>query len=727
MSKYPIYRQLENTDCGPTCLRMVSSFYEKEYALEELRDLCSVTRLGVSMRDISNGANEIGFENAAVKVTLENLKEDVPLPCILHWRQDHFVVLYEITKRGTFILADPSFGLIKLREEKFLREWGAKKGKGIALLLEPSEDFASQKPKLPIHSHWKRSWQFLSIYLSEHRKSLGWIALTLLIGAIISWIFPVLMQKLIDDGVLAKDINFIWLILTSQLILFISKGIIDWIRSVMLIRVSMKISIDIISSFITKLIKLPIHFFDTKLHTDILQRIGDQSKIEEFISYKLLTSIFSLISLVVLSALLLYYNVLVFTVFITFTVSSVFWMLLFLKKRKHLDYSRFSLQYLDQNNLYELVTGMPEIKINGAQDIKVNAWSDVQRKLYELKIKALNLNQRQLLGVDMITQIKNIVITFMCSYYVIQNNMTLGIMMSISYIMGQLTRPVDDLVLFFLGAQDAKLSFDRMDEIQRKQSEGVGKKLINQFNNKISINNLSFKYPGAHNPYVLKDLTIDIAIGKRTAIVGASGSGKTTLMKLLLKFYKPSIGSISADNIDFDSIDANYFRENCGVVMQDGFIYSGTIASNIALGDKKPDLEKVRWAAKIACVDTFISNLVLGYETKIGQAGLDLSGGQKQRLLIARATYKNPDFLFFDEATSSLDAENEKQIVENLDTFLVGKTVIVIAHRLSTVQNADQIIVLDQGEVVEFGSHIELSTQKGYYYSLIKNQLELGT
>ena len=415
--KFPVYRQLENTDCAPSCLRMISAFYGKEYALEELREFCGVTRLGVSLKDISSGAKQIGLENGAVKVSLSNLEEDVPLPCILHWRQDHFVVLYDIekNKKDRFILADPGFGLIKLNEEKFLREWNIKEGKGIALILEPGEDFEKIKPKIPIHSQWKRSTDFLSRYLKEHRKSLIGVAFTLLLGAVISWIFPVLMQKLIDDGVMAKDLNFVWIILLSQLMLFIGGGVIDWIRSIVLIRVSMKMSIDIISSFIKKLIRLPISFFDTKLHTDILQRVEDQSRIEEFISYKFLTSIFSMISLFVLSGLLLYYNLFVFGVFFFLTVISVFLVFQFLERRKHLDYSRFSLQYLDQNNLYELVTGMPEIKINGAQDIKVEEWSTVQKKLYDLKVKALNLNEKQLLGVDMITQVKNIIITFLCS------------------------------------------------------------------------------------------------------------------------------------------------------------------------------------------------------------------------------------------------------------------------------------------------------------------------
>ncbi|MCC6283411.1 MAG: peptidase domain-containing ABC transporter [Saprospiraceae bacterium] len=728
MKSFPLYRQLENIDCGPSCLRMISAFYGKKYALEELRELCNVTRMGVSFRDINNGAKQIGLETAVVKVPLETLVEEVPLPCILHWRQDHFVVLYGIDKNKSdkFLLADPGFGLIKLNEERFCKEWDPKDGKGVVLIAQPGDNFMDIKPQVPLNSQWKRSWEFIAKYLKQHKAMLSWVAFTLLLGAVISWVFPVLMQKLIDGGVLAKNLDFVWLILLSQFTLFVSKGLIDWIRGVILIRVSMRISVDIISSFIKKLIRLPISFFDTKLHTDILQRIEDQAKIEEFISYRFLSTFFSFINLIVLSALLLWYNTTVFIIFFALTGLAVGWMLLFLERRKYLDYSRFSLQYQDQNNLYELITGMPEIKINGAQDIKVSEWSKIQKKLYELKIRALNLNQQQLLGVDMITQVKNIIVTFICSYFVIQGNMSLGIMMSISYIMGQLSHPVDDLVLFFIGAQDAKLSFDRMDEIQKKTDEDVDKRDAPEFFDKFSLRNLCFKYPGANNPNVLQDINIEIPIGKKTAIVGASGSGKTTLMKLLLKFYTPTSGSIDIDGIRLDDIHADSFRANCGVVMQDGFIYSGTILNNIAIGDEEPDLDKVKWAAKVACIEEFVEGLVLKYNTKIGQTGVDLSGGQKQRLLIARAVYKNPDFLFFDEATSSLDAENEKMIVDNLNTYLQGKTVVVIAHRLSTVQDADQIIVLNQGEVVESGPHLLLSANQGYYYNLIKNQLELG-
>ncbi|MEM9916712.1 MAG: peptidase domain-containing ABC transporter [Bacteroidota bacterium] len=728
-NKFPVFRQLEQTDCGPSCLRMVSTYFGKPYSLEELRELCGVTRLGVSLRDVSRGASAIGLDNGTVKVDLQTLKEEVPLPCILHWRQEHFVVLYEIKKnrKDAFLIADPGFGKIKLTEEQFVKDWNPQDGRGIAMIIQPSEDFTAIQPKIPIHSHWKRSWNFLVHYLTSHKRTLGGVAVTLLITAAITWVFPVLMQKLIDDGVMAKDMNFVWVILLAQLMLFVGKGVLDWVRGIVLIRVSMKISIDIIANFIKKLIRLPIGFFDTKLHTDILQRVEDQNKIENFISYKVLSSIFSMLSLIVLSVLLFYYNSMVFGIFLVLTLASVAWMWQFLERRKFLDYSRFSLQYQDQNNLYELVTGMPEIKINSAQDVKVEEWQNVQEKLYKLKIKALNLNQQQLLGVNMITQVKNILITFLCSYFVIQDMMSLGILMSISYIVGQLSGPVDDLVMFFLGAQDAKLSFDRMDEIQRKEDEDSEKKRINKFCDSIEIKKLYFKYQGMNSPYVLKNLNIHIPIGKKTAIVGASGSGKTTLMKLLLKFYNPTRGSIKIDEVGLSTINADYFRSNCGVVMQDGFIYSGTIASNIALGDKVPNLERVRWAAKIACINEFVDGLVLNYHTKIGQAGLDLSGGQKQRLLIARAVYKNPDFLFFDEATSALDAANEKMIVDNLQTFMEGKTVVVIAHRLSTVQDADQIIVLDKGEVVEYGSHFELSMNHGYYYNLIKNQLELGS
>ena len=727
--KIKVYRQLEEADCGPTCLRIIAKFYGKDYSLEELRELCNITRVGSTIQDLVNASSKIGFDTIAAKASIDQL-EELPLPAVLHWRQHHFVVLAEIdsSKKDAYHIIDPGFGRVKLNKERFFREWEPKKGKGVILLFNKNENFETLLPKVKNQNELKRSWDFLYGYIRKHKGSLNKVGLTLIMSSVMSWVFPVLMQKLIDDGVMVKNLEFVWIILIAQLLLFLGQGLISWIRSVILVRVSMKMSIEIISAFMNKLIKLPISFFDSKLHTDILQRIEDQAEIEDFISNRILQSIFSVVSLVVLSSLLLYYNVQVFFIFLVLSLISMIWVYIFMDKRIYLDYTRFGLQSQNQSNLYEMITGMPEIKINNAQQSKISGWKKVQVKLYELKISALNLNQQQILGAGMITQVKNIASTFVCAYWVIKGNMTLGVMMSVSYILGQLSRPIDDLIMFFLGAQSAKLSFDRMDEIMKREEEnGEGKISIKKIrNDKIEVKNLWFKYIGSNSPYVLKDINIDIPIGKKTAIVGASGSGKTTFMKLLLLFYSANKGCILIDGIDTSNINGDNWREKCGVVMQDGYIYSGSILENIAMDDKPIDLERAIQAMKVACIYNFVDSLPLKYNSKIGMAGADLSGGQKQRLFIARAVYRDPELLFFDEATSSLDASNEKEIVDNLNLVMQGKTVVVIAHRLSTVQDADQIIVLDEGRVVESGPHMELINDRGYYYTLIKNQLELG-
>lgn len=726
-NNYVVFRQLEDHDCGPTCLRMICAHYGKDYSLGELRDICDITRVGVSLHDLQRSARLLGFESVAVKLTQENLDANVPFPCILYWRQEHFVVLYRgpLSKDPFYIIADPAFGLIRLAPKEFLSSWKVEDDMGIALLMEPDENFVEKEPRSESNDKLDGGWNFLLKHALKYRWLLSKAAGLILLSSVVSWIMPILMQRIFDDGILSDNFTMVTYLLLAQLTLYIGDAIFAWIRGLLLIDVSMSVSIEIISSFIKKLVRIPLSYYDTKVFTDILQRVDDQVKIEEFISYKLISTVFSLVSIVVLSSLALYYNFHVYLIFLVGTILSIIWMLKYLRSRRYLDYTRFSLQSEEQSSMYEMIIGMAELKINNAADQKVDDWSYVQRKLHRHKISALNLNQKQLVGVNFITHVKNLLITGLCAWMVIHNKMSIGVMVSISYIIGQLTRPIDDLVLFVKSAQDARLALERMDEVHKRDDEHRGG-LVVQLKGHIKLDDISFKYPGHSSPLVLRNLTLRIPLGKKTAIVGESGSGKTTLLKLLLRVYSPTSGKINVNDCNFNDVDVDKYRSSCGVVMQEGKIFSGTVTSNIAIGVKEPDMDSVREAARMACIDEFVSALPLGYETKIGKEGMELSGGQRQRILISRALYRDPDIIFLDEATSSLDASNERMIVDRMNNYLKGKTIIVVAHRLSTVQSADLIVVMSEGELVESGTHEELARKRGYYYQLVKNQLELG-
>ena len=555
--------------------------------------------------------------------------------------------------------------------------------------------------------------------------------LLLLLGSLLTLVFPYLTQNLIDKGVNAKNLNIITIILLAQLAVFLGTIIIDIIRNWLMLYVGTKISITIISDFLKKILQLPINFFDTKMMGDFNQRIQDNDRIEHFLTSQSLLTFFSIINFSVFFGVLWYYNLKILLVYLFLTILSITWSFYWLKKRKYLDYFKFQFRSENQESIYEIISGVTEMKLNQFENFKRNEWENIQQKLFKINIRILKLDQIQLSGFEFINQIKNILVTFLAATFVVQDKMTLGELLSVSYIVGQMNSPVNQLVVFFRSLQDAKLSLERLDEVQNhpiEEKENQNVLTLSQFSNNVGIKfqNLSYQYEGPKSPYVLKDINFKIPHGKITAIVGASGSGKTTLMKLLLKFYQPTQGEIFFNSENINNISPKSLRENCGVVMQDGFIFSDTIERNIATGDEVIDKEKLQNAVKIANIEEFINSLALGYNTKIGASGNGISGGQKQRILIARAVYKNPHYIFFDEATSALDAENEKFIHDNLQQFFKGKTVLIIAHRLSTVKNANQIIVLKNGEIAEIGTHQQLVQNKADYFNLVKNQLELG-
>ncbi len=733
MSKFQCFLQFDSSDCGLTALRMISNYYGKELSLKTLKSLIPISKDGVSLLSISEAAEKIGFKTLGGKLNYDKLVREANLPCIIHWNQNHFVVLYKIkkkilTKRIKLFVADPGLGSVIYNENEFKQSWISTKSnsqeKGIVLLFEPTIEFKKEKI---IRSKYD-SLDFLFLYFKQYKKFFLQLILGLLLGSLFQLVFPLLTQAIIDNGIHTKNIKIIYLILLGQVFLIISKASVDFIRHWILLHISTRINISLISDFLIKLMKMPMSYFDSKHIGDILQRIDDHERVERFITTRTLDTLFSLFTLIVFGIILFLYNIKIFTIFTLGSLLYVGWIFLFLKKRRVLDYKTFKTRAKEQGKTFQLVQGMQEIKLQNVEKRKRWEWEDIQADLFVLNTNALRLDQQQHAGNILINEIKNILITILAAIAVINNEMTLGMMLATQYIIGQLTLPVEQLAKLIHDYQDTKISIERINEIHKQKEEDDNLKDVHTFiaNNTITLNNLTFQYEGINSPKVLNKINLTIPYGKVTAIVGSSGSGKTTLIKLLLKYYNPSEGQIIIGDQNLNKINSKWWRNICGVVMQDGFIFSDSIADNIAVSTDEIDNERLLDAAKNANIHDDIMLLPLKYNTIIGTEGQNISQGQKQRILIARAIYKNPDFLFLDEATNSLDANNEKIINDKLQKFYHGKTVVVIAHRLSTVKNADQIVVLEKGEIVELGTHDDLSNAKGSYYQLVKNQLELG-
>lgn len=723
--------QLESMDCGPACIQMIAAFYGKHYSLRTLKLHCNVTRVGVTAKDVTTGCDAIGLKNAVVQIFPREL-ERLPLPAILYWRQNHYVVLYKMRKkRGKtlYYIADPSYRKVVLQEEAFMRDWLGDEKQGIALLLEPTEAFF-EKPAEK-RAYGEEIKKYLGIFrevLRKHRRGFLQVGLLTVIIALLNWAMPFFMQNAVDRGIGGQNMPLVMMLLLSQLFFFLGYSLSSALNNVILTRIGFRISVDFLTRYLYKLIRLPISFFDTKLNTDLIQRMDDQRRMENFLTGSMTSIFLSLVNFVVFSAILLYYNIFIFLIFLFFSFASTLYTRRFLDKLMTLNYARFTVSADSKNVVYELINGMTEIKINSAQASRISKWEKIQHALNAVTLRSLFTSLRLSTGTSFLSKLSDIIVMIGCAYFVIQEEMTIGIMMTILYILGQLSGATSSIIGFITSAQETKLALDRIDDIYQRPDEDNERKTAPPvpLRQGLRLSGVSFKYPGSFNPFVLHHVDLTIPAGKVTAIVGASGSGKTTLMKLLLSFYYPQQGEIFLDDDKLSGINAEAWRRNCGVVMQDGYIFSGTIAENIALADEQPDMERVRKAAEIACLNDFVESIPMQYNTKIGKAGMGLSGGQTQRILIARAVYENPDFIFFDEATSSLDAHNERQIMQNLSSFYQGKTVIIIAHRLSTVSNADNIIFMDNGRIVEQGDHETLTMAKGAYYKLIKNQLELG-
>lgn len=730
--KFPFYRQLDGMDCGPTCLRMIARYYGKKFSVQQLRENSYIQRTGVNLLGISEAAESIGLRTTGIRTTIDKLKQQSKLPCILHWNQMHFVVLYKIERakgKTYFHIADPAYGLLKYEEEELKKCWiSTRQGgveKGIAMLVETTPQFYETEPI----RYEKLSLWYLLRYVRPYKKMIVQLFLGILGGSILQLIFPFLTQTIVDQGIGHRNMNFIQLILVAQLMLVFSRTLIEVIRRCILLHISTRVNVALISDFLVKLMKLPMRFFDSKLAGDLIRRIEDHRTIEAFLTQSVLNILFSVLTIIIFGVVLAIYSWKIFLVFLVFSAFYIGWVKLLMKKRADLNRKNFEQMALNQDNLMQLVYGMQDIKLLGCERQKRWEWENIQASLFRINLRSLNLGQWQQVGAVLINEVKNILITVMSATAVLNGDITLGIMLSIQYIIGQMQGPVEQFVYFMQQSQDATLSLERLGEIHGKENEESDSvEVINRVSGKdsISLKNLQFTYGSEKSKRIIKGIDLEIPAGKTTAIVGLSGSGKTTLIKLMLGFYPPTEGSVSVGETSLQRISFKEWRKHCGVVMQEGYIFSDTIANNIAPDADIIDKERLMYAVKMANIKEFIESLPLRYNTRIGSTGQGLSQGQKQRILIARAIYRNPDYLFFDEATNALDTDNEKAIQENLEQFFKDKTVVIVAHRLSTVRNADQIVVLKDGIITERGNHESLISLQGDYYRLVKNQLELN-
>jgi ATP-binding cassette, subfamily B, bacterial len=729
MPRFPVFIQHDINDCGPACLKMIAKYYGRNYSIESLRQKCFINRTGVSLLGISGAAESIGFRTRGLKLSFDQLKRDVVLPCIAHWNQEHFIIIRKVSD-DKIITIDPAFGMVTYSRAEFTRSWFStvqdSENLGICLQLEPSPDFYKNEDE----QIERGRLGFLTKYLRGYQGPITQIILGVILGAIVQVIFPFLFQTIIDNGVIIPNHSLIITILIAQLILVTSRFSVEFIRNWIILHLGSRINIYLVSDFLIKLMRLPVSFFESKNRGDLMQRVADHKRIELFLTTTIVNLFHSVFSITMMGIVLAIFSFKLFLIFIIGSLLYFFWTLRFMQRRKEIDDKKFAQLSSNQNSLIQLFSGMNEIKLNNCEKRKRWEWEDIQAKLFRINMSGLTLLQKQRAGALIFNQYKDVLIVFYAALMAYGGEMTLGSIVAISYVIGQISGPIDQMIDFFHTTQDARISLDRLAEIHSKENEEEEKKnllrQIDKNNQEIIISDLSFQYEGPQSPFALKDISLAIPGKKVTAIVGTSGSGKTTLLKLLLKFYPPVGGKISIGNQNLELISPAYWRSICGVVMQDGYIFTDTIASNIALSDEEVDKEKLYYASRLANVNSIIEELPLGFNTRIGPEGHGLSQGQKQRILIARAIYKDPEYLFFDEATNSLDANNEREIMVNLNDYFRGRTVIVIAHRLSTVKNADQIIVLEKGLVVEIGTHSELTVQRGKYYTLVKNQLELG-
>lgn len=729
LKPFPAIRQPNIMDCGPTCLRIIAKHYGQDYSLRYLREISYTSREGSSLSQLASAAELIGFRTLGAKISYNQLLDEAPLPCIILWDENHYIVVYKITKEKVYV-SDPGLGLTTYSKQEFIDHWisyGAKddQKEGIVLLFETTPEFYTKEPDDKEESV---GFEMLKTYLTPHKRYMWQIFIGLLAGSLMSLIMPFLTQSVVDIGIRNRDIHFVYLLLFAQLFIFFGSSAISLIRGWLMMHMSSRINISMIADFFTKLMKLPISYFDSKMTGDIMLRISDHVRVQHLLTGSALGMLFSFVNIMIFGLIIFFYDYKIFLIFFGGSIVYIAWVMIFLKRRAVLDYKRFGIETKNQDKIMELINGMQETKMHNAERAMRWSWEAIQARLFRHQLDQLRLSQIQSFGASVINEVKNILISFLTASLVIKGEISLGAMLSISYIIGQLNGPIAEIVSFMHSIQDARLSLERISEIKNRDDEQpITKNVIREIPESadLQLNKVSFQYSGPESGWVLKNLNLTIPAGKITAIVGGSGSGKTTILKLLMKFYEPTRGVINYGTYDLTKVAFKNWRDKCGVVMQEGFIFDDSIAKNIAVGAEEVDQERLIDAVEIANIREFIEDLPLAYNTKIGQNGIGISGGQKQRILIARAVYKSPEIIMFDEATSALDSKNERIIMENFNKWFQNRTVIIIAHRLSTVKNADQIAVIDAGKVIEVGTHDELLELKGSYHSLVKNQLEL--
>ena len=723
INSFPFENQLDSMDCGPACLKIIAKFFGKYYSLQYLRDLCGITREGVSFLDLSYGAEKIGLHTLAIKTDIRNLIDKVPFPCIIHWQNNHFVVVHRASKKNIYV-SDPAKGLISYPHGEFIKGWyNYGENEGAILAVEPMADFKQRD--IEEKTERIKTWENVLSYFTPFRKNFTTIIVIMLLTTFLQGLLPFISKAVIDVGIQTRDVDFINIVLIANIAIIISITISNAVRDWLLLHITARVNIALISDYLIKLMQLPVTFFENKQIGDILQRAQDHERIRSFIMNNSLNLVFSSLTFSVFSIILLIYNPIIFYIFIGGSSIYILWIMAFLNLRKKLDWEYFGIVSQNQSFWVETVGAIQDIKINNYEKQKRWKWENIQAKLYKINLKVINITNAQNLGAQFIQSVNNLIVTFYCAKAVINGEITFGVMISVQFIIGMLNTPLIQFIGFVISAQYAKISFLRINEIhQLKDEEDITiTNHINMAQNKsLVIRNLSFQY-SPNNPFVLRQIYLMIPQGRITAIVGGSGSGKSTLLKLLLRLYQPSYGDIMIGNMNISNLSLRLWRDQCGVVMQDGKIFNDTILNNIVLDCEHIDYEKLREAVTIAHISDEIEQMPLGYQTKIGEVGRGLSGGQKQRLLIARALYKSPEYLFLDEATNALDAINEYKIVNALNHAFIKRTVVVIAHRLSTIVNADQIVVLRDGMIIEAGTHKELMAREGHYYDLINKQM----
>lgn len=724
LKKFPHEFQMDAKDCGPACLKIIAKYYGKYYSLQYLRDKCGITREGVSFLDISYAAKQIGLRTISVRATLNDLIHAVVLPCIIHWDNNHFIVIYKVTPQKIYV-SDPAKGLLSYTHEKFVKNWYKKDEEiGVLLALEPMANFM----QIEAHEKKERYKTFSSLldYFMPYKQAFYVLFFIMFIATLLQALLPFISKAVIDTGIQTRDINFIYMVLVGNAILLLSITLSNILREWVLLHVTARVNISLLSDYLIKLMKLPVSFFENKLVGDILQRAGDHERIRNFIMNNSLGMLFSVITFVIFSIILLVYHKIIFFIFIAGSALYAGWVLVFLNVRKKIDWENFELSSKNQSHWVETIESIQEIKVNNYEDQKRWKWEGIQARLYRVNQKVLKVNAAQSLGAQFINSMQNMMITFYCAIAVINGEITFGVMVSVQFIIGMLNGPVAQFIGFIQAAQYAKISFMRINEIHQIEEEEDGcasNNIVLPQNKSLIVRNLTFQY-SPQSPLVLKNVNLIIPEGKVTAIVGDSGSGKSTLLKLLLRLYKPSYGEVMIGGMNVNNVSLRQWRSRCGCVMQEGKLFNDTIMNNIVLNEEDIDYQALKQAVDVANISREIEQMPQGYQTLIGEMGRGLSGGQRQRILIARALYKKPDYIFLDEATNSLDSINEQKIVQALDAMFVNRTAVIVAHRLSTIRKADQIIVLKGGVIVEIGNHESLMEHKQYYYTLIQSQYQ---